>query len=249
MNFPPLYYINLDHREDRNDYMTRLLHEFDLNGTRISATNGSKGLDSLSQYVDVLPSNLRPNEIACTISHLRAIQYWLQTSTSDTAMFCEDDISFSTLRKWNFTWDDVLSSLPYYWETLQCCIIYHPEKEKIISLHHRTSYDYSAACYVIKRSYAEKLMSYYWNTITKKWKLDYKTPFTLTSEETVFRPGVCLSVPLFTFTNEHGSDIQSTEHLETFHTFSKKIHSTIWDQLPKLQNTSILKMFPIITFS
>ena len=246
--FPPLYYINLDDRVDRNNYMTSMLDRHNITGNRISAINGRLGQHL--PHVDELPNRLRPNEIACTISHLRAIQYWLSTSTSDTAIICEDDISFDESSKWKFSWSDVVSSLPFYWEILQCCIIFHPQNEIIVNLHHRTSYDYSAACYLIKRSYAERLMSYYWNPVTLKWKLNMNSPFPLTSEETLYRPGVCLSIPLFTFTNEHGSDIQTSDHLETYHTFSKKIYTTIWDQL-ELVNSShdiILKMHPLVTF-
>lgn len=229
--------------------MQHLLSEYGVSGTRIPATNGNVGLESLASLVDALPADLTSNELACTISHLRAIQHWLETSRSEIAMICEDDISFDAVKKWNFSWGDVMSSLPYYWDALQCCIIYHPEKEKIISLHHRTPYDFSAACYLIKRSYAEKLMSYYWNPVTRKWKLDYKTSFRFTSEETIFIPGVCLSMPLFTFTNEHGSDIQSQDHLETWHSLSKKIHAVMWEKLPKMANRSILQMTPIIRFT
>ena len=249
MSFPPLYYINLDHRPDRNEHMRQLLEEYKVNGTRVPATDGTSGPQSLTRLVDFLPADLKASELACTVSHLRAIQYWLQTSQSETAMICEDDISFDGLRKWNFLWSDVLAALPYYWEVLQCCIIYHPEKEKIISLHHRTAYDFSAACYVIKRPYAKRLMSYYWNPATNRWRLDYKTAFRLTSEETIFRPGVCLSLPLFTFTNEHGSDIQSSDHLESWHALSKEIHASVWQGLPKLKNASVLQMIPVIRLS
>jgi hypothetical protein len=229
--------------------METSLREYKISGVRVPATDGSDGLESLARLVDKLPDNLSPNELACTISHLRAIKFWLETSKSDTAIICEDDICFSAVKKWNFSWDDVIASLPYYWEILQGCIIYHPQKEKIVTLHHRTSYDFSAAFYVIRRSYALRLMSYYWSPAANKWTLDYKTALKLTSEESIFRPGVCLSMPLFTFTNEHGSDIQSADHLESWHALSKKIHVAIWDQLPSLKNASILQMFPVIKFS
>ena len=246
-NFPPLYYINLDDRIDRNVYMTTMLHKHNIKGTRISAINGRLGQHV--EYIDEIPNRLRPNEIACTISHLRAIQYWLQTSDSETAIICEDDISFDESCKWPFSWSDVVSSLPFYWEILQCCVIFHPQHEIIVNLHHRTSYDYSAACYLIKRSYAERLLSYYWNSNTLKWNLTYKSPFPLTSEETVYRPGVCLTIPLFTFTNEHGSDIQTSEHLETYHTFSKKIYTTLWNQVQLIDKSiTILTIHPQIVF-
>lgn len=249
VGFPPLYYINLHHREDRNDYMKGVVHRYNLDGTRISATNGACGIEYLSSLVDEMPQRLRPNEIACTISHLRAIQHWLNTSQSDTAMICEDDVCLDSVTSWNHSWNNVVSSLPYYWEILQCCVIFHPQHDIIINLHHRTSYDYSAACYMIRRSYAERLMNFYWNQETKRWRLSYPTAFPLTSEEVIYRPGVCLTIPLFSFTNEHGSDIQTKDHIETYHSFSKKIHQHLWKELERNQQVTILSMHPLLTYN
>lgn len=244
-SFPPIYYINLDYRTDRNEHIEKLIKIHNLNATRISATNGSESLESL---LDSMPSGLRPNEIACTLSHLRAIQHWLHTSDTETAVICEDDVSFDSVDSWNFSWKDVMKALPYYWEIFQCSIIYHPKHEIVLNLHNRSTFNYSAACYVIKRSYAERLMSYYWNTITQRWKLDYISAVPLTSEETIFRPGACLSLPLFSFTNEHGSNIQTQDHIETYHIFSKKIHTLLWQQIAQ-SSIQLLQMNPSITFN
>lgn len=243
-SFPPLYYINLDDRIDRNDHMKNLIETHHLNATRIPATNGSEPFEHL---LDSIPSRLRPNEIACVLSHLRAIIYWLETSDTDTAVICEDDVCFDSVSSWAFSWKDVMNALPYYWEIFQCSIIYHPEYDITLNLHHRTIFNYSAACYVIKRSYAERLISYYWNPKTLRWKLDYPSSVPLTSEETIFRPGACLSLPLFSFTNQHGSNIQTEDHIETYHTFSKKIHSLLWKQMSQTSG-QLLQMHPSIIY-
>lgn len=243
-HLPPIYYINLDRCEDRRLHMEKMLSSYGLQGTRIQATDGSKPVDHL---VDVMPVRLRPNEIACTISHLRAIQTWLTTSDSDMALICEDDLSFETVEHWPFNWTHLIQRLPYYWEIVQLCIIYHPKQEINVNLHTRTNYDFSAACYMMKRSYAQRLMSYYWNAVTSRWKLDYPLSVGLTSEEAVYRPGSCLSIPLFTFTNEHGSSIQTAEHVETYHAFSKRVVMSMWKQL-KQSGLDILNTFPPILY-
>jgi hypothetical protein len=69
-------------------------------------------------------------------------------------------------------------------------------------------------------------MSYYW--VANKWKLDYPLSVGLTSEEAVYRPGSCLSMPLFTFSNAFGSQIQTTEHVSTYHTFSREVVLSAW---------------------
>lgn len=241
-DFPPMYYINLDNRVDRNEHMKTIISSFNMKATRISATN----VENYKNFIEKFPYGLRPSETACLVSHLSAIREWLTTSDSDIAMICEDDVSFEHVSQWPFTWGQFMSSLPYYWEICQCCIIFHPQQNIFINMHNRTESDFSAACYILKRSYAKRLMSYYWNSITEKWKLDFPISYRLTSEEAIYRPGACISIPLFSFTNEHGSNIQSEDHLETYHTFSKCIHNMLWSQIREI---NILNMTPSITYT
>jgi GR25 family glycosyltransferase involved in LPS biosynthesis len=241
-SFPPIYYINLDRRQDRDKHIKKLLATYKLKGVRVPAVDG-KNLNSFEEYVDVHPPNLKPVQIACTISHLQTIRYWLENSDTDTAVICEDDVSFETVSSWGSSWKDIMTEIPSYWDILQLCIIYHPKQDVIINLHHRTMYDFSAACYMINRRYAQKLMSLYWNEDTKKWKLHGNNgPFPLTSEEAVYRPGACLSIPLFTFTNTMGSDIQSQDHLDQYHLYSKKLSSVLWSNIKVKQ---LLSMWPL----
>ena len=242
--FPPLYYINLNRRKDRDTHMKQYLKKYKLNGTRVEAFDGSVA-GFYDDLVEATPPHLRDVEIACTLSHLNAIRQWLDTSDSDTAFICEDDLSFDTISSWGCTWKDIESQIPHYWDIVQMCVIHHPQREIILNLHHRTMYDYSTACYLIHRRYAQKLMSLYWNDATKLWKLDMVVPFPLTSEEAVYRPGACLSVSLFTFTGTMGSDIQSKDHLDQYHNFSKQLHQAVWQQRNAPQ---LMKMWPLQIF-
>ena len=225
---PPLYYINLDHRSEKRDYMERLLHAHGVVGTRIAATNGLDDIRSLL-YHGVVPKGLKSTQLACTISHLRAIRHWLTTSDTDTALICEDDVSFDTVANWPFTWATVMSQLPYYWDMFQCCITYHPMHPATISLHPHQTTDFSCVAYVIRRRYAEKLMDLYWRDGT--WTLDYPSIYTLTAEEVLYKPGVCISLPMFTYTNEFESSIQTKEHMNQYHTPSREFVLDVWKQV------------------
>jgi hypothetical protein len=237
-NFPPLYYINLDRRPDRNEHMVKLIATYGLDGTRVAAVDGKEPIHS---RLDVIPERLRPVEIATTISHLQTIRHWLSHSKSDTAILCEDDVSFDTVSSWGCSWKHIKEQFPPYWDIVQLCIIYHPLHECTISLHHRPTTNFSAACYMINRRYAEKLMSLYWNKETKKWRLHGLAPYPLTAEEAIYRPGACLSIPLFTYTGTMGSDIQSQDHIDQYHAISKNIHQFIWKHNTAL---SLLPMMP-----
>jgi len=233
---PELYYINLDNRLDKRSYMEQLFLTHHIKGTRISATH----IGNYTELIEgAIPTRLRPAEIATSISHLRAIKYWYDHSEEDMAMICEDDLSFETVSMWNTTWKTVVSRLPFYWEIFQCSLTYHPQQPVAISLHHHQTYDFSCVCYVIKRSYAKRLLELYERN--GKWKLDYPTAFPLTAEELLYRPGACVSLPLFCYTNQFESSIQTKEHMMTFHEYSRNIVLQVWKQVG---NHDLLQMHP-----
>lgn len=154
---PPLYYINLDRRPDRNDNIKIISDIMEITPHRVKATDYQTY--NLDELVITSPSRLKPQELACTISHLRAIQHWYNTSDSETALICEDDLSIESVVLWPFTWKEFEKTLPNYWDIVQLCIIYDPRYQMTINLHRRSMFDYSATCYLIKRSYAKKLLS------------------------------------------------------------------------------------------
>jgi GR25 family glycosyltransferase involved in LPS biosynthesis len=240
-SFPPVYYINLDSRKDRQKHMEGIIQTYSLQATRISAVHGKK---PLLGFVENIPDNLRPVEVACCLSHLRAIREWYSTSNTDTAIICEDDVCFDEVKSWGCSWSDIVARLPAYWDVVQLCIIYHPMQDKILNLHHRTTYDFSAAIYMIKRSYAQKLLQLYWKEDIGKWNIDGAYyPLPLTSEEAVYRPGVVLSIPLFTFMGTMGSDIQNQDHLDQYHAFSKQLYHYVWKQYAG-KGLALLQMMP-----
>lgn len=236
---PHIYYINLDDRKDKNQYMVQLLTGYNLPYTRISATDGKK---SVKPFLDGnIPDKLKQTEIACCISHLRAIREWLTTSDTEVAMFCEDDLSLDTVLYWNSTWKQFMKRVPFYWDILQCCITYHPNHPPVMNIHMHQTTDFSCVCYVLHRKYAMKLMDLYWRNET--WKLDYDYHVGLTAEELLYRPGACISIPLFTYTNQFLSSIQTKEHMNTYHEYSRKLVLDVWKQKG---NHDLLSFYPSI---
>ena len=65
-DLPPLYYINLDERVDKNSYMEKLLETYNIKGHRISAINGKLDNSSLL-YHQIIPPRLRPTEIRVSL--------------------------------------------------------------------------------------------------------------------------------------------------------------------------------------
>ena len=223
-DLPPLYYINLDDRDDKRNYMEKMCSTHGITAKRISAINGKQPFEHLlsGQY----PKRLKPTEIACSISHLTAIREWYTTSDTEFALICEDDLSLDTVPYWNLTWNQIMERLPFYWDIAQLCITYHPQQQAIVNMHMHQTTDFSCVCYMIRRPYAKKLLDLYWRY--GSWKLDYSYPMALTAEELLYKPGSCVSIPLFTYTNEFMSSIQTKEHMVIYHEYSRNLCLDLW---------------------
>ena len=244
---PPMYYINLDRRPDRRAHMEQMCAAYGVTATRVAATDG----EAAAALVVAAPPTLRWGEVACTVSHLRAIQEWLASgaargaargaTTSDTALICEDDLSFETVGSWQCDWRAVEAALPLYWDVIQLAIIYGPGDANM-SLHYRANNDFSTCAYLIRRPYAQRLISSLWDTAAGRWSFP-ASPLRQAAEEVLYRPARCLSVPLFTYLDGApgaagaigASDIQSAEHVNALHVRSRAATLQAWPQMTALK--------------
>ena len=119
---PPVYYINLDNRTDRREYMES---QFDYWGIvdyhRVSA---SKYLASKFDEWKYLISNekgyeLNPMYNANFITHLEMIKNWLETTNDEYMIMMEDDYDLSLIEYWNFDWDYLMNHIPFDWDCIQ----------------------------------------------------------------------------------------------------------------------------------
>ncbi len=91
-----IYYINLDRSEERHSHMQNVLKDFAYDVHRISAVDGKKlSYEEVPEYMyeyrEKYYDHLTLTEIACTLSHKKAMEEFLQ-SDYDYAMILEDDI-------------------------------------------------------------------------------------------------------------------------------------------------------------
>jgi hypothetical protein len=227
---PPVYYINLDRRPDRRAHFEAIAAAAGLkDATRTVAVDGIKARALIK---GAPPAALSVNELACLISHLRAIREWLETSDSEFAFICEDDVSFETAAHWGCNWSAILGILKEEkmpsgadWDVIQAALTYVPELPAIMNLHPRLGQDWCAAAYLLRRSYAEKLIDTHWDVTTRRWTIP-EGAGKPTSENLILH-GNCLSIPLFTYINT-GSDIQSKEHTAVWHNSSRERVLAAW---------------------
>lgn len=98
----PLYYINLYRSPDRKKLFEKVLAKHGLKATRIDAIDGKKRqgatfMDGISFKCDY--TRMKDCEIACCLSHLRAIKRAYDDGNQYAIVF-EDDVSFQFLPHW-----------------------------------------------------------------------------------------------------------------------------------------------------
>lgn len=154
-NFPPVYCVSLSDSFDRRNYMKGQLDALGVyDVTYVECYDGrtvdfrETGLVT-GDHIDMVS----PGAIATTISHIKAIKYWLDNSDSQYAIICEDDMIFYTSNFWNFTWNDFMKILPENWECIQLSLI----RENFNFNHsdfvikQKSGFDWSAGCYLLNR--------------------------------------------------------------------------------------------------
>jgi len=115
-----ILWINLDRSEERRLHMEQELSHIDIPNTRIQAIDG-KIEEDLFQYIythDKIPNVndgstrlITQYEIACTLSHLKAIHH-LKTVQGDYFLILEDDITFENMKYIPFDLNTIIQESP-----------------------------------------------------------------------------------------------------------------------------------------
>jgi hypothetical protein len=223
--FGPVYYINLDDKEDRKVFMEQQFEHWDIkNYERISAFDG-RNSDLSEHIIGKYPEGITTPELGCTLSHLKAIKHWYDTSDTPYAIICEDDCLIDNAKHWSFTWQEFMSRVPYCWDCLQLAII--STGNISVNIHTRFVNNFSTAIYCINRRYAEKLLSFHCKG--NKFKLDQNIKPRAVADDLIYNGGLTFSSPLFLYELRLGSSIHG-EHLDLFHSQSYYGLLNFWQQ-------------------
>jgi hypothetical protein len=199
---PPVYYINLDHRMDRREYIESQFDYWSIkNYKRISA---SKYLpEKYKEWKDIV---IEKEILECksgmsiALNHIRTIIDWYDNNISKTCIIMEDDLSLHNIKYWNFDWEYFENNLPENWECIQ---LYFCRQSCVPMFLHKkiVNRSSSAACYLINRSYAKKVKDLMYRN--GKYRLTFvdnsyeKKYFPKMADGNLFDIGVAYSVPLF----------------------------------------------------
>tara|TARA_B100000927_G_scaffold290144_1_gene288311 strand:- start:3952 stop:4755 length:804 start_codon:yes stop_codon:yes gene_type:complete len=219
LGLPHIYWINLDDKTDRAQYMEDQFKYWEIEKTtRISAYDGRE--DDLSDIIHGrYPHNMTSGEIGCVTSHLHAMKLFLD-SGDDLAIMMEDDCDLSVVKHWPFDWKDVIANAPHGWDVLQLAVI-NPASITA-QIHRRFINDFSTACYVINRRYAQKLVDFH--VRGDKYKIDQKVLPRAVADDLIYNTGLTYAFPILLYKIALGSDIHDI-HVDVYH---KNCHDALW---------------------
>jgi hypothetical protein len=204
---PIIYYINLDHRTDRKEWMESQFSYWGVtNYHRVPASKYH--ISKYDEWKNVIVEN---DILEClslmsvALNNIETIINWYDEHPSETCIIMEDDISLANIKYWNFDWNYFETNLPENWECIQ---LYYCVKCEVgglsvpMFLHKRNEYG-SAAAYLINRSYAKKLkdllyrdgkyrLTFSDNSFHRKYSKKH-----IIQDDLLFDIGVTYSVPLF----------------------------------------------------
>jgi len=104
-------WINLDRSKKRRIHMEHLLKNIDVPNTRISAVDGL--LEKVEDYIENTETHLSDYEIACTLSHIKALSY-LNDCPGNYFLIVEDDVCVDNLYFLKDSLQNIISEAPTF---------------------------------------------------------------------------------------------------------------------------------------
>lgn len=190
-NFPSLNFISITESEDRRK---KLYEKCEMYGIKNIVPNIYERYNDGDHEIKVENWwGKFASYLGTTTSHLKAIRNWYDNTDEPYAFFCEDDISFDTVKYWNFNWEEFFNELPKGWECVQLAISRNNmflfwDNKTGVYVRHRCWDDYSCVAYLITRNHAKRLLDSYYDG--KSFILEYDGQDKYTREEWAIRPAI-----------------------------------------------------------
>ncbi len=147
-----IVWINLDRSIERKEKLEKILEKINIPNYRICAIDGIKLVRPNYNYERTMSSY----EIACTLSHLKALKF-LSELSGNYFMVCEDDVCFNNLNYFTEDLEQIIKNAPEF-DILMIhkIYLYNLDKEYIDWNEHinKNGLNYQisgTACYIISR--------------------------------------------------------------------------------------------------
>jgi hypothetical protein len=228
-NFPSIRFLTLEESEERRNDLLFQLNKYGITNYKpIFCYNGRTQVYNIAhplvegQYVHQIESDA----VATSMSHMKAIQDWYTTTEEEYGFFCEDDIKLDMIDYWNFSWEELISSVPNDWKVLQLALIRTNEMSDADMMPHTKKWDdWSCCAYVVNRAYAQQILSDYYDGV--KFTFDIKGTNHVPLAENLVYPSnyqQCYVIPIFT---------ENRKYVSTLNRQDNNSHKTVQDESSK----------------
>ena len=228
-NFGPVYLINLPDQIERVNHIKKQFAKYNIDNYKVVKAVDGRNND-LKDIIYGRYPKLRPSEIGCLASHINAIKMFLDTSDDEYGIIMEDDCSFDNVKYWQWDWNYFMNNIPKDADIVQLVML--KENKVKFNMHIKESYDpndffsyaWSTACYIIKRSYAQKLLKTLF--IDNKYEFAEGKYKSKPADVVLYNFGKSYSMPILT----HFVDTKNAINLDhnKFHNRSKKYIDNWW---------------------
>lgn len=209
-DIPKIYYLNLDHRTDRREYMETQFDHWGIEShQRVSASKYLSTEKERWQHL-ILDKSIEfgTQIVANSLSHLDILKNWYITTNEKYLFLMEDDYDLSLIEYWNFDWEYLMNHIPENWDCVQLGF----ENDDFIPFFlHPTYHSHGFGPCILKRKYVEKLISLH--CFGDKFKLNLRINdkryqrMSGSVDHFVLKSGLSYSIPLITNNPDLGSDI------------------------------------------
>lgn len=148
-----MFYINLERHKTRREFIESQLLKNNIYATRIEGVDGRNVLPR----VICSDSKITPYEIACTLSHLKAI-ITAYSEGDESAIIFEDDVSFQLVPYWDTTISQLVETAPSDWEILHLSNYMFPLHETPQLQFKKYNKNFSCCGYIINRKGMKKII-------------------------------------------------------------------------------------------
>jgi hypothetical protein len=159
-NMPKIYYMNLDERPDRKNYIESQFDELKINNSERYSVSKYR-VENFEDWELLLSHKLNVNSsldimwAASTITYLNLIEDWLIKTTDKYAIIIEDDYDLLMSKYWHFDWEYLMNNIPYDWDIVQ---LSYENPHIYPCFLHPTMDSSGAGALLINRHFAEKLI-------------------------------------------------------------------------------------------
>jgi hypothetical protein len=225
-----IYWINLDRRPDRRKHMEEILENNKENSFRIQAVDYK---NSFAPYNVIKHDKLNGGEHGCTCSHIKALHYFLTTSTDEYCFIAEDDLCDDYSQYWQEKHFELLKNGDH--EILQLQTTGNSYKNIDGLLEPECCCDAGTTFYKIQRYTADKIVSNHYDETKKTICLsNHNNPLT---DVFIWSYGNTFLLPLFSYLDVTDSDTNKeansnmTDYWQNFFKNVKDKHLSFWQNI------------------